>query len=91
MSNSFNSRDTLTVNGKDYEFYRLDSIKGSENLPFSMKVLLENLLRFEDDLTVNKEDIEALAAWDPKATPSQEIALPCSCFDARFHRCTCCC
>ena len=73
--NSFNSRDTLTVNGKDYEFYRLDSIKGSENLPFSMKVLLENLLRFEDDLTVNKEDIEALAAWDPKATPSQEIAF----------------
>lgn len=73
--NSFNSRDTLTVNGKDYEFYRLDSIKGSENLPFSMKVLLENLLRFEDDLTVNKEDIEALANWDPKATPSQEIAF----------------
>jgi len=73
--NSFNSRDTLTVNGKDYEFYRLDAIKGSENLPFSMKVLLENLLRFEDDLTVNKEDIEALAAWDPKAAPSQEIAF----------------
>jgi len=73
--NSFNSRDTLTVNGKDYEFYRLDSIKGSENLPFSMKVLLENLLRFEDDLTVNKEDIVALANWDPKATPSQEIAF----------------
>ena len=73
--NSFNSRDTLTVNGKDYEFYRLDAIKGSENLPFSMKVLLENLLRFEDDLTVNKEDIEAVANWDPKATPSQEIAF----------------
>lgn len=73
--NSFNSRDTLTVNGKDYEFYRLDTIKGSENLPFSMKVLLENLLRFEDDLTVNKEDIEALASWDPKAEPSQEIAF----------------
>ena len=73
--NSFNSRDTLTVNGKDYEFYRLDAIKGSETLPFSMKVLLENLLRFEDDLTVSKEDIEALANWDPKATPSQEIAF----------------
>ena len=73
--NSFNSRDTLTVNGKDYEFYRLDAIKGSENLPFSMKVLLENLLRFEDDLTVNKEDIKAVANWDPKATPSQEIAF----------------
>lgn len=73
--NSFNSRDTLTVNGKDYEFYRLDAIKGSENLPFSMKVLLENLLRFEDDLTVSKEDIEAVANWEPTATPSQEIAF----------------
>jgi len=75
MSNSFNSRDKLKVNGRDYEYYRLDAIKGSENLPFSMKVLLENLLRFEDGLTVNKEDIEALAAWDPKAAPSQEIAF----------------
>lgn len=75
MSNSFDSRDILKVNGKDYEFYRLDAIKGSENLPFSMKVLLENLLRFEDNLTVNKEDIEALANWDPQATPSQEIAF----------------
>lgn len=75
MSNSFNSRDILKVNGQDYEFYRLDAIKGSENLPFSMKVLLENLLRFEDNLTVNKEDIEALASWDPQATPSQEIAF----------------
>ena len=73
MSNSFNSRDVLNVNGKDYEFYRLDAVKGSENLPFSMKVLLENLLRFEDNLTVNKEDIEALANWDPKAEPSKEI------------------
>lgn len=75
MSNSFNSRDKLTVNGRDYEYYRLGAIKGSENLPFSMKILLENLLRFEDDLTVNKEDIEALSAWDPKAAPSQEIAF----------------
>jgi len=73
--NSFNARDILKVNGKDYEFYRLDAIKGSENLPFSMKILLENLLRFEDDLTVTKDDIEVLANWDPKATPSQEIAF----------------
>lgn len=75
MSNSFNSRDILKVNGQDYEFYRIDAIEGSENLPFSMKVLLENLLRFEDNLTVTKEDIEAVANWDPKATPSQEIAF----------------
>ena len=73
--NSFNARDILKVNGKEFEFYRLDAVKGSENLPYSMKVLLENLLRFEDDLTVNKEDIEALANWDPAATPSQEIAF----------------
>lgn len=73
--NSFNARDVLKVNGKEYEFYRLNAIKGSENLPFSMKVLLENLLRFEDDLTVNKEDIDALANWDPQAVPSQEIAF----------------
>jgi aconitate hydratase len=75
MSNSFDSRDVLKVNGKDYEFYRLDAIKGSENLPFSMKILLENLLRFEDDITVNKEDIQALADWDPQAVPAQEIAF----------------
>jgi len=75
MNNSFNARDILNVNGQDYEYYRLDAIKGSENLPYSLKVLLENLLRFEDNLTVNKEDIQALANWDPQATPSQEIAF----------------
>ncbi len=75
MNNSFNSRDVLKVNGRDYEYYRLAAIKGSENLPFSLKILLENLLRFEDDLTVTKDDIEALANWDPKAAPTQEIAF----------------
>ena len=75
MNNSFNSRDVLKVNGQDYEYYRLAAIKGSENLPFSLKILLENLLRFEDDLTVTKDDIEALANWDPKAAPTQEIAF----------------
>ena len=75
MNNSFNSRNVLKVNGQDYEYYRLAAIKGSENLPFSLKILLENLLRFEDDLTVTKDDIEALANWDPKAAPTQEIAF----------------
>ncbi len=73
--NSFNARDELTVNGKTYEYYRLDAVPGSDKLPYSMKILLENLLRFEDDLTVSKADIEALASWDPQATPSQEIAF----------------
>ena len=73
MTNSFNARDTLEVNGHSYQFFRLDAIEGSERLPFATKILLENLLRHEDGVTVTKSDIEALAAWDPKAEPSQEI------------------
>ncbi|MGW8228037.1 MAG: aconitate hydratase AcnA [Gammaproteobacteria bacterium] len=74
MSNSFNARSTLTVNGKDHEIYRLDAVPGSERLPYSLKILLENLLRHEDGRTVTKEDISAMAAWDPDAEPSKEIA-----------------
>jgi len=74
MSNSFDARSTLTVNGKDHEIYRLDAVPGSERLPYSLKILLENLLRHEDGLTVTKEDISAMAAWDPDAEPSKEIA-----------------
>ncbi len=73
-NNSFNSRSTLSVNGKDYEIYRLDSLKNSERLPFSLKILLENLLRFEDDNTVSASDIEALNNWNAQAEPSIEIA-----------------
>lgn len=75
MANSYNARATLSVNGKDHEIYRLDTVPGSEQLPFSLKILLENLLRHEDDVNVTKADIEALASWDPKAEPSQEIAF----------------
>ena len=75
MSNSFKARDTLQVNGTGYEIYRLDAVPGVERLPFSLKVLLENLLRHEDGRTVSRADIEALAAWDPAAEPSQEIAF----------------
>ena len=75
--NSFNAQSTLAANGKSYEIFRLDAI-GAERLrrlPFSLKILLENLLRFEDGLTVRREDVEALASWDAKATPSAEIAF----------------
>ncbi len=74
MSNSFNARATLTVNGKEHEIYRLDAIKGAERLPFSLKILLENLLRHEDGKVVSADDIKAMVNWDPKAEPSQEIA-----------------
>jgi len=74
MSNSFDARNTLTVDGKDYEIYQLTRVSGTERLPFSMKILLENLLRHEDGKTVNKEDIEAIINWDAKADPSKEIA-----------------
>jgi aconitate hydratase len=74
MSNSFDARSTLTVNGVDHEIYRLDAVPGSERLPYSLKVLLENLLRHEDGVTVTKEDINAMAAWNPEAEPSKEIA-----------------
>jgi len=75
MSNSFSTRSTLDCNGKDYEIYRLPALeKDVSTLPYSLKVLLENLLRFEDDKTVTRDDIEALINWDPNAEPSQEIA-----------------
>jgi len=73
MSNSFDARSELTVGDTAYEFYRLDKVEGSENLPFSTKILLENLLRNEDGITVTKKDIEALGKWDPQAEPVDEI------------------
>ena len=73
MSNS--AKSTLSVNGNDYEIYRLDSVKGAEDLPFSLKILLENLLRHHDGLNVTDKDIAAMANWDPKAIPATEIAF----------------
>jgi aconitate hydratase len=72
--NSFGAKSNLAVSNQNYEIYHLDKVKGAARLPFSMKILLENLLRCEDGLTVRAEDIEALAAWDPKAQPNREIA-----------------
>ncbi|WP_133510777.1 aconitate hydratase AcnA [Candidatus Thiosymbion oneisti] len=73
MHNSFQARSRLKVGEKDYEIFRLAAVAGSERLPYSMKILLENLLRNEDGVTVRREDIEALASWDPQAEPSHEI------------------
>src|SRR5699024_3675732 len=74
---SFQSRDTLRVGDSSYEIFRLDRVAGDgvhvDNLPFSLKVLLEALLRREDAVMVRKEDILALASWDPDAEPSKEI------------------
>src|SRR5690554_5743854 len=71
--NSFGSKDTLTVGSTDYEIFRLDAVPGSEKLPFSLKVLLENLLRTEDGANVTKAQIEALGKWDPASEPDTEI------------------
>src|SRR3712207_4116258 len=70
---SFGARSTLTVDGTDYDIYRLDAVEGSEKLPFSLKVLLENQLRTEDGENVTTDHVRALANWDPNAEPDQEI------------------
>ena len=71
--NSFSARDTLNVGGTDYEIFRIDTVAGYEKLPFSLKVLLENLLRTEDGANVTKSQIEALGSWNPDAEPDTEI------------------
>jgi aconitate hydratase len=70
---SLNSKGTLTVGDKTYGIRRLAAVPGAETLPFSLKVLLENLLRTEDGANTTEAHIRALAEWDPSATPSQEI------------------
>ena len=60
MSNSFDARASLNVDGKEYEIFQLTKVAGAERLPFSMKILLENLLRHEDGKTVNKKDIRLI-------------------------------
>ncbi len=71
--NSFGAKNTLTVGGTDYEIFRLDTVQGYEKLPFSLKVLLENLLRTEDGKNVTAEQIRTLGSWDPSAEPDTEI------------------
>ncbi|WP_349930191.1 aconitate hydratase AcnA [Glutamicibacter mishrai] len=75
MSNvdSFGAKGVLDVNGTEYEIYRLNTVEGSESLPYSLKVLLENLLRTEDGANVTKSHINALGQWDASAQPNTEI------------------
>ena len=77
--NSFNSRSTLKVGSKEYEIYRLDALDkqgiSTKHLPFSLRILLENLLRTEDARNVTKEEVRALAAWNKNSKPDKEIAF----------------
>ena len=70
---SFGSKGKLNVAGTEYEIFRLNSVEGAENLPFSLKVLLENLLRTEDGANITADHVRALAGWDPSAEPDTEI------------------
>jgi aconitate hydratase A / 2-methylisocitrate dehydratase len=72
-ANSFGSRATLEAGGATHEIYRLDAVDGSATLPYSLKVLLENLLRNEDGKNITREHISALANWDEDAQPDTEI------------------
>ncbi|GAA1673979.1 aconitate hydratase AcnA [Streptomyces yatensis] len=72
-ANSFDARSTLQVGDESYEIFRLDKVEGSARLPYSLKVLLENLLRTEDGANITADHIRALGSWDPQAQPSQEI------------------
>ena len=71
--NSFNAKKNLEVAGKSYEIFDISAIEGASNLPFSLKVLLENLLRTEDGANITAENIKALATWDPTVEPDTEI------------------
>src|SRR5271154_2552343 len=74
--NSFNAAGELRVGGRSYQIFRLAALEQAgvaqlSRIPFSIKILLENLLRFEDGLTVKRSDIEYVAAWDPSAPPRE--------------------
>ena len=77
MTNSFNARTTLSSGGRTYDIWSLAALPKDKvaRLPYSLKILLENLLRFEDGVNVTRADIDALLNWDPAATPSYEIAF----------------
>ncbi len=79
-ANSFNAVDALSVGDRSYKYFRLDAVEKAgltklSRLPYSLKILLENLLRFEDGRSVTKSDIEALARWNSKVAPEKEIAF----------------
>src|SRR5450432_4561930 len=70
---SFGSRGTLQVGSESYEIHRLNAVQGADRLPFSLKVLLENLLRTEDGANITADHVRALAGWDSQAEPDTEI------------------
>ena len=71
--NSFHAKDSLEVAGRSYQIYKISAVPGYQRLPYSLKVLLENLLRTEDGENVTAQDISSLVNWNPKAEPSHEI------------------
>src|SRR5271156_5330181 len=77
--NSFHSRSTLKVGNKEYEIYRLDALDqqgiSTKHLPFSLRILLENLLRTEDGRNVTRQEVRALANWNGKSKREKEIAF----------------
>jgi len=75
MTENNSSKTALKVGDREYEIFSLKSLKGTHRLPYSLKILLENLLRHEDGVNVTRDDIMALLDWDPKAVPSKEIAF----------------
>src|SRR3982074_1687189 len=77
MTNSFNARSTLKSGDRSYDIWSLAALPRDKvaRLPYSLKILLENLLRFEDGVNVTRADIDALLSWDPAAVPSYEIAF----------------
>src|SRR5689334_9915001 len=76
-TDSFGAKSTLEVGDRSYQIYRLSAVTGDgldvESLPYSLKILLENLLRTEDGANITADDIRALAGWDPSSEPSKEI------------------
>src|SRR2546427_10751742 len=79
MNDPFGARSVLHVGERRYEIFRLEALAKAglpvERLPYSMRILLENLLRTLDGRVVRAEDVEAVARWDPKAEPSREVAF----------------
>jgi len=77
MQDSFNSHSKIKVNNNEFEFFDLNAVDTGnvKKLPYSLKILLENLLRFEDGVNVTHEDISAIANWKPKAKPNNEISF----------------
>ncbi|GAA5227464.1 aconitate hydratase AcnA [Paeniglutamicibacter antarcticus] len=75
MSNvdSYGAKGVLDVKGKEYEIYRLNAVEGAQSLPYSLKVLLENLLRTEDGANITEDHVKAVGQWDPSAEPNTEI------------------